>query len=268
MPSNSVVTFPSAYDPDAVCITCDVEWAHPEVLDYFLRLLAERHLRATFFCTHPGIVAPAHELSLHPNFLLSGDTLRPLRPRLPGLTDDDLLRRVVETTRSWYPDAIGVRGHRQFFDSALLPLYRTAGLQYDSSCYLPFAMHLAPTMKPYDILELPIYFIDYSDLADHRSGFAVSGLKLSSPGLKVFDFHPNLVFINAVDLPHYLATKAFYHDPERLRAARNPGRGVGTLFVDLLDHLASGKVSTMTLSALNAGWRPIQWRFGHDRRPI
>jgi len=30
-------------------------WAHPEMLDDILRLLAERNLCATFFCTHAGI---------------------------------------------------------------------------------------------------------------------------------------------------------------------------------------------------------------------
>lgn len=256
-PPLATETSPPAYDPDAVCITCDIEWAHPEVLNYLLQLLDERNIGATLFCTHSGIDAPRHELALHPNFSLSGDSVRALRQRLTTLTDDELLRHVVETTRAWYPDAVGVRGHRQFFDSALLPMYRKAGLQYDSSCYLPFLSHLAPAMKPHDILELPIYFIDYSDLADPRTGLKVSGLKLSQPGLKVLDFHPNLVYLNASSLPQYVATKAFYHDPERLLAARNPGRGVGTLFVELLDHLARGKGSAMTLSGLNAGWRAL-----------
>lgn len=257
LPPPTAETSPPVYDPDAVCITCDVEWAHPEVLNHFLRLLEERNICATLFCTHPGIDAPRHELALHPNFSLSGDTVRALRPSLATLTDDEFLRHVVETAGAWYPDAVGVRGHRQYFDSALLPLYQKAGLRYDSSCFLPYASHLAPSMKPYGILELPIYFIDHSDLSDHRTGFEVAGLNLARPGIKVLDFHPNLVYLNASDLAHYTATKPFYHDPERLLAARHPGRGVGTLFVDLLDRLASRKAPTITLAGLNAGWRAL-----------
>ncbi len=54
--------------PHQVAVTIDVEWAHPEVLDDILRLIAERNLRATCFCTHAGIVMPRHERALHPNF--------------------------------------------------------------------------------------------------------------------------------------------------------------------------------------------------------
>lgn len=252
--SDNFETIPT-FDANAICITSDVEWCHPQVLDYFLDLLDERNLRATLFCTHPGIIAREHEIALHPNFSLQGDTLQPIRSQLGTLKDNEVYRHVVATTCGWYPRAIGVRGHRQFFDSALLPLYRDHGIQYESGCYLPFARNLEPAMKPHDILEIPIYYIDYSDLSDNRSEFDVDNLNLSNPGLKVFNFHPNMVYINAVSLPHYFATKAYYHDPERLLAARHDGRGIGTLFVDLLDRIAEWKASTVTLSQVNAAWR-------------
>jgi hypothetical protein len=58
-----------------VVISIDVEWAHPEVQADVVRLLAERNLRATFFCTHAGISVPGHERALHPNFRRRGNSL-------------------------------------------------------------------------------------------------------------------------------------------------------------------------------------------------
>lgn len=245
----------SALDPDTIAITVDVEWAAPRVLDDMVRLLDERKLRATFFCTHPGVEVGSHERGLHPNFCLSGETMQAIRDRLAVMTQLDVYRHVVATTHAFAPDAVGLRGHRQFFDSALLPIYRQSGLQYDASCYLPLAPGLQPTMKPYDVLELPTYFIDHSDLSDHRTGFRPAGLDLARPGLKILDFHPNTVFINAASLDQYAACKTCYHDDEQLLTLRNKGRGLRTLFVELLDDLANQRANVATLAEINQAWR-------------
>jgi Polysaccharide deacetylase len=245
----------NAFDPDTVCITIDVEWAAPRVLEDTVRLLDERKVRATFFCTHPGIEVAGHERALHPNFCLSGETMQMVRPKLPTMTQSEVYRHVVTTTHGFCTEAIGTRGHRQFFDSALLPIYQECGVRYDSSCYLPFATGLQPAMKPYDVLELPVYFIDHSDLSDHRTGFQAEGLALTRPGLKVFDFHPNTLIINAATLDQYTASKACYHDYDQLLARRNPQRGVRMLFVELLDYLAEGHATVATLAEVNAAWR-------------
>jgi hypothetical protein len=71
----------------------------------------------------------------------------------------------------------------------------------------------------------------------------------------VFAFHPNIVFINAGDEGQYLATKMFYHDPERLLAARQESRGARTLLLDLLAAVRSRDLSTATVGDVNAQWR-------------
>ena len=91
--------------------------------------------------------------------------------RAAGMTDVEVYREVVETTRSFCTEAVGVRGHRQFFDSTLLPIYREYGLEYDSSLFLPLVSHLTPVRKPHEIVELPIYYIDHSDLNAGYTGF-------------------------------------------------------------------------------------------------
>ena len=65
--------------PNLFCLSVDEEWANPEVLSDLLRMLDERRLRATFFCTKPGVEVPGHERALHPNFRRTGDTVRNFR---------------------------------------------------------------------------------------------------------------------------------------------------------------------------------------------
>lgn len=240
---------------DLISLSVDVEWAHDDVLADLVELIDARRLKATFFCTHPGIRLGSHERALHPNFLSNGDMMRSIGAAARERGDDDAYRHVVQTTLRFCPEAIGVRGHRQFFDSGLLPIYRAAGLQYDSSLLLLLAEHLAPTRKPHDIVELPIYYIDHSDLSMGLSGMTVDGLRLQRPGLKIFDFHPNTVYINAESIKHYDASKAWYRDPGRLLGMRHAGRGVRTLFIELLDFIADRGIDTPTLAEVNHRYR-------------
>jgi hypothetical protein len=119
---------------------------------------------------------------------------------------------------------------------------------------LPLVENLRPFRLERGLIEVPAYYADYFDMAAHATGFEVSGLRLDAPGLKVFDFHPNLVFLNSPDEAHYLGTKTFYHDPDRLLAARHPGKGVRTLFVDLLAEVSKRRVPVATLGQVAARW--------------
>ena len=242
---------------DGWVLTIDVEWAHPEVLADLVGLLDERRLRATFFCTHAGLALPGHERALHPNFRRTRNTL--LQGRSPeqvgAWDDDDFYRFVVRSTQAFCPEAVGVRAHSLLQDSALLPIYQEAGLEYDSSCFLPLNPGIVPVRRGHGLLTLPIYYLDHWDLREQATGFALDGLQPDAPGLKIVDFHPNLVFTNAATLEQYTESKAYYHDPDRLRRQRHPGRGVRTLFLELLDYLAAHRLAGSTLAEVNAQWR-------------
>lgn len=243
--------------PDGWVLTIDVEWAHPEVLADVVRLLDERRLRATFFCTHAGLALPGHERALHPNFRRTRNSLLDGRSReqVGAWDDDDFYRFVVCSTRAFCPEAVGVRAHSLLQDSALLPIYQEAGLQYDSNCFLPLTPGLAPLWRGYGLLTLPIYYLDHWDLCEQATGFALDRLHPDAPGLKIVDFHPNLVFTNTATIEQYQESKAYYHDPDRLRRQRHPGRGIRTLFLELLDHLAVRRLGETTLAEVNAQCR-------------
>jgi len=235
---------------NAICLTVDVEWAHPDVLADMVRLFDERGLRATFFCTHEGVSVPGHERALHPNFRFNGDTAQTRARKIPSRCEVSFYRHVMETTRRFCPEAVGVRAHSLFYDSQLLPIYRDLGIRYDSTYYLPLTAGLAPVEKENGILEIPIYYMDHLDLVGGTTRFYIEDLHLDRPGLKVFDFHPNIVFINATSEQEYVHSKRHYHEPGRLAEMRNPRRGVRTLFLELLDTIASRPLLTVTMAEL------------------
>jgi hypothetical protein len=241
-----------AIPDNTVCVTVDVEWAHAEVLADTARLLDDHGVRATFFCTHAGIDVPGHERALHPNFRRDGEAVRALPG---GLSDREAYRTVVAAARTFCPEATGVRAHSLHYDTQLAEIYSNEGLQYDSSYCLPCVESLRPFWKERDLLEIPIYYMDHLDLISAATGFVASRLRLERPGLKVLDFHPNLVFINAISCTHYAETKPYYRDPERLRAARHEGRGVRTLFLELLAWIQRARMPTLTLGDVNRKWR-------------
>jgi peptidoglycan/xylan/chitin deacetylase (PgdA/CDA1 family) len=240
-----------------VAVTIDVEWACAEVIQDVVRLLDERNLRATFFCTHAGTPLGSHEKALHPNYHrrrnshLARSQNRLVRHR----SDAELHRQVLRVVHEMYPEAIGARSHCLFFESDLLRAYADLGLQYDSSYFLPMLPHLQPVGLSPEIVEFTIYYMDEWDLRNRATQFTLEGLRLQTAGLKVLDFHPNLVFLNAPTYEHYLAAKKQYKDPDWLLKHRHPGRrGVRSLFVDVLDYLAAHADTCSTLAELNADW--------------
>ena len=242
------------FDPNTICFTFDVEWACQPVVDHICGLLDERGIVGTFFVTHDGVDVGGHERGIHPNFRRNGDVYRSLGD-VTSRTDNEIYEHVLQTVLAFAPEARGARSHSLFFDSSLLPIYERIGLEYDATLRLELVPHLQPFWKQHNIVEIPTYYADFFDMVSQTTGFQAKNLLLDSPGMKVFDFHPNLVYINAQDVPAYDATRPFYHDPDRLAAARYAGRGTRTLFLELLDDVASHKKPTATLGEINTAVR-------------
>jgi len=253
-----IAPWPPDLDPNTICLTVDVEWAAPPVLDDLRSLFEQYGVHGTFFVTHPGVTVPGHERGLHPNFRQNGDTYRTLQQALGAApSESELYAHVVKTTRAFAPEARGVRAHSLFYDSALMPIYVANGIEYECSYLMPLVPGLRPFSKEYGLLGLPTYYADHFDIMNGMSGFDVARLHLDRPGLKVIDLHPNIVFTNARDNAEFMATKAFYHDHERLLGARTPGRGIRTLLLDLLADIAGRNRPTATLSQVAAAWRRL-----------
>jgi hypothetical protein len=254
--TKGTIRLPFQFAPNTVCFTVDVEWAAQAVVDDIRSLFDGYGVKATFFVTHADVAVPGHERGLHPNFRRNGDTYRSLVDAA-HMTDEALNWHVVTATRAFAPEAKGVRAHSLHSDSTLLPLYRELGLEYDSCYQMPLVEGIRPFWIYGPLVEFPIYYGDSMDLSMGLTDFQVLRLALDRPGLKVLNFHPNTVYINADSNAVQAATKAIYHDPEKLRAARNDGKGIRTLLLDTLEYVCQHDIPTALLQSVNAEWRTL-----------
>lgn len=230
-------------DEGQLCITLDLDWAGDEILRPVVEMLREAGAKATFFATHrsdvlAGLDAGQFEVGLHPNFNNSGGDL-------VGPTEE---------LKAIYPRARGGRSHSLLNSSHVLQGYLRSGLVYESNLFLPMHESLRPVARIKGLVSIPIYWCDDVHFSRYDS-FDLGDLRLETPGLKVLDFHPMHVFMNTSGVTHYESYRRHYQEPERLAEFVNrEGRGVGTLFAALLEHLKGSGRRTHTMSEVRDGF--------------
>ena len=228
--------------PESVwAISLDIDWAPDQLVDYSLELLEQYNLDATIFTTHKlagGV--NGHEIGLHPNF-----------------NKLDTIGREISNLKDIYPEAKGLRSHSLVFSSRHAEIYGKFGITYDSNYYLPSQDNIKPFLYHRNVLEIPFMFMDdaYSAGQGRKPGFTLADLSLDEPGCKVFVFHPIHIFLNTDSPARYLSAKKYYHQPRQLENFVNPGAGIRTLFIELLEHVSARRIKTNTLGEIDTLFR-------------
>ncbi len=240
----TLAEFCNARELRTVGISLDIDWAPAFVVEDVLRRLRFHGLTATVFATHPieSLVASAGlEIGLHPNFA-------------PNSSHGDSPEAVMSRLRGWFPDATGVRTHMLIQSSPLLARFRGFAVEYDSSLLLNDVPYVQPFDTPFGLVRVPYVWADASHLAGGRP-CELAEIGLASPGLKVLNFHPMLVYLDAESPARYAEAKAACPDlsgatREQLAPFVGPGGGIGTLFDALCRHLAERQIATYRLMDL------------------
>ena len=106
-------------------LTSDVDWAPDYCIEDVLTLVSKFNFFLSVFATHrsPILLAASDrvEVGLHPDFT---------RPH-----PEHGIRRKILDLLDVYPDAKGVRAHRNFFGQNIAQLAVEAGLTYDASVF-------------------------------------------------------------------------------------------------------------------------------------
>ena len=188
------------YGQRVIHLTFDQDWAPAWATRAVLEIVAQAGLEATFFVTHacPANAelrqSGAFELGWHPNFL-------------PGSSHGSTIEEVLDTLAELVPDAQGARAHCLVQGTPYLQAYRGRGLRYDASDLHDDQAGLGAHSCWTGMIRFPIFFEDDVHLA--RSLVCTTdALGLERPGLRVLNFHPVLVALNARDLSSYAGLKA------------------------------------------------------------
>ena len=220
-----------------IVITFDVDWVHEDIIKYIAKLLENTNVKATFFATHDSAFLKSldkarYEMGIHPNFTNSNDW-----------------NRVIRDLKDIYPDAIGVRSHGLTQSSIIHGFFIDNGLKYEVNTFIPLRQGLSPYCRPRgngeNMVCIPFYWEDDGHFLN-SSIFDISRLRTDKKGLKIFNFHPMHVFMNTKSNEHYESYKQFYHQPDVLMDYRWKGKGIGTLFIELLQYLKDNKIPTYT----------------------
>ena len=228
---------------NAVAITLDIDWAPDYMIDYAAARLLAGNVRATWFVTHHSAAIDRlsgypelFELGIHPNFL-------------PGTTHGKTETEVLAHCLRIVPNATSVRMHGLVQSSNLLGLIaRDTQIETDVSLFLPHADNLEPVQyfwpEGAKMIRIPYFWEDDFEMARPEPIWSPKHLTGSTNGVKIFDFHPVHIFLNADSLEPYRSLRnlgALENIPISRATEFAMPRNLGTcaMFDALINHLSA-----------------------------
>jgi hypothetical protein len=244
----------------AVAITFDIDWAPVAAITLCADICAEAGVKATFFVTH---ATPAlerlraqpdlFEIGIHPNFLT-------------GSTHGDAPEAVLEHCLAIAPESASMRTHSLVQSTRLLELVanRYTQIEYDVSLLMPFHRNLQPTWMycgepARRIVRLPYYWED--DLAFAWPEWHWDRSADAAPlGMRIFNFHPIHVALNAENRERYRRFKADLGDVRlsdasgsRLEASAKRGSGTRSFLEGLVRSVPAERFATISELGASTG---------------
>jgi hypothetical protein len=220
-----------------LAITLDIDWAPDFAIDAIADRLRSAGVKATWFVTHasPAVdrlraTPELFELGVHPNFFA-------------GSSHGDSLDGVLAHVKALVPEAQSLRSHGLYQSSRLLgAIARDDRLRYDVSLFLPGHPHLRPVtlrLLGSAVTRVPYFWSEDHEMEQPTPAWSLAPL-LAGGGLKVLNFHPMLVYLNAAGADAYrsLAGASLQHlDASAADEHDNRGPGAGTVFEEAIAHL-------------------------------
>lgn len=235
-------------------LTLDIDWAPDWMVADAAQALSRAGVRATWFATHRSPVLDdlrserLFEVGVHPNFL-------------PGSSHGDSPAAVMEHVLAMVPGARTVRSHSLFqSERHSQMMVEEFGIRTDCSLLLLDAPHVSPHRVRFSpsgpwLTRVPHVFQDNMFMFTGQP-WSVDLPSFSTPGLKVFDFHPVHLALNSPAFDSYAALKTCGKplakvNREDVARIRHAGAGTATLFSSLIERM--GKDS-MTIDQFVDEW--------------
>lgn len=224
-----------------VILTADVDWAPDFVVEEVINFVAQHGHKITIFATHQSDVlrqAPDFvEVGLHPDFTMRHNSLP---------FDESLLRM-----KEWYPEALGMRSHCDFFGNNIANLAVANGLIYDVSVF-EWNMPLCQGHIDYNGMVRFPYFWEDGIHMDMNFPLSWEYVRLATPGLKILNVHPILIYLNCeTDDDRRLVVRQHQDFTRVHRSDIDPfirrQRGMRDLWLELLANLTANNLRTHLL---------------------
>lgn len=227
-----------------IILTCDVDWAPDFAVEEVINLTAEHGCKITIFATHKSKVllnAPNHvEVGLHPDFT-----------RVHSITSFcDKIKQLKE----YYPDSVGMRSHRNFFGQNISDCAKKCGLKYDVSTFLwnePFCQ----VHRDYNGLAKFSYVWEDGIHLDMNFPFNWDKVNLHTPGIKIINVHPILMYLNSDTEEHRRSVTRRYKDltiatKSEIDPDVNHSQGIKNVWLELLKLIQVKQIRTHNLTEL------------------
>lgn len=239
----------------AVCLTFDTDFAPDYMIEHVLRLLKQWDARATFFATHRSqalldlLDDERYEIATHPNLS-------------PTTTQGRDLTGIIENLRSAYPGVKGNRFHILGYSYRDLVTLGQQGFRYDVSTLRFNCPFLLPAWHP-DLKMLLLTYMWEDGICENANlPVRLESIDISSPGLKIINFHPMNIYING---PNSGARLAFLREnPDLLNCPvdaagrhRCTGDGAETALTNLLRHLSANSCRTLRVKDVDAAYTEL-----------
>ncbi len=227
-----------------VVLTCDIDWAPEYAIADVLELVESYGYKISFFATHKSELlleqSESFEVGIHPDFTRQKS----------NYSFEDKIVRLLEI----YPDSLGTRSHRNFFGQNISDMAKAAGLKYEASVFL-WNESFCKTHIDYNSMVRFSYMWEDGIHLDTNTPREVSTINLNTPGMKILNIHPILIYLNAetddqrreVTKRYSDLTKAPYNE---LKQFVNKGYGIKSFYTEILDYLKSQNVQTHLLKDL------------------
>jgi len=221
-------------------LTFDCEWAPNFILEHVSNLLIESEVKSTWFVTNESAIIEElkqnslFELGIHPNFY-------------PGSSQGEDSDSVLKNLKKIVPKSKSIRTHRLLQSSPLLCKFQEYGIENDVSIFLPYTKNITPHYSKYlNLFRFPFFWEDDAEMVENSS-WSINDTKLNINGLKIYNFHPILIYLNSKDLKSYNQLKESI-DIKKItkqniqKYINMNSSGVSTFFKELISSL-SGKGS-------------------------
>jgi hypothetical protein len=245
-----------------VCLTFDVDWAPEYMIRNVVRILTANDATATFFATHPSQIlidltaTGRFEIGTHPNLA-------------PGSTQGKDLAEITGGLRRIYRHVVGNRFHLLDYSYRDLLALGRSGYLYDVSTLRMNCPYLLPAWHADVGLVLLTYCWEDGICENAGMPMRLESIELDRPGMKIVNFHPLNVYLNAPDAGPRLRMLEEHGDllncpQETADRYRCTGDGAQGVLVRLLEALRERGVQTGQLQDLAAAYKATVAEGGDD----